>query len=91
MNNNISYIDAVLAVLTEVNLNENEARGYDASLSGNQYRVTFRTDYLKYEAYVDAVTGEVLGLDFEPTIYVETAAALDPSLSVIPTDDDFAA
>lgn len=36
------------------------------------YEIVVHTPYLKYEAYVDAQTGEVLGLNTEPLPYPET-------------------
>ncbi len=35
------------------------------------YEIVVRTSYLKYEAYVDGETGEVLGLITEPLPYPE--------------------
>ncbi len=36
------------------------------------YEIVVHTLYLRYEAYVDAQTGEVLGLNTEPLPYPET-------------------
>lgn len=37
-----------------------------AGRAGDLYEIAFRTDYLSYEAYVDAASAEVVGFSFEP-------------------------
>lgn len=37
------------------------------------YEVTFRTDELVYDCYVDVESGEVLGFSFEPWDFSQTA------------------
>lgn len=71
MNNNISYIEAINAAMELAGLKADECRNFEAKLEKGFYYVTFRTDFQKYECYVDCSTGEVPGLNFEPSIDID--------------------
>lgn len=68
LRNDISYLTAVEAVLRETGLRPDEARFTLAERQGECYYLAFHTDWMKYEAYVSALDGELLGLDYEPCV-----------------------
>lgn len=84
--NTMSYLEAVNAVLKETGLTPAQARFAQIDRADDVYHLFFRTDWMKYEAYVSAQSGEVLGLDMEPSIdegYVEpTYTFLLPQLAL---------
>lgn len=53
------------AVMNYAGVNS-EIYNMTAVRTGDLYRIVFRTDYLSYEAYVDAQSAQVLGFSFEP-------------------------
>lgn len=69
--NNISYTEAIISALEAAGLGLENSREHRAARSGELYYVSFRTDWQKYEAYVSADDGAVLGLNFEPSIDVD--------------------
>ncbi len=91
MNNNFSYTEAVIAVLNETGLNVNEARGFNIEQDNGLFSISFRTDWLRYTAYVDCASCEVLGLDFEPCIYMDAEAEQDDTLFGLSIQDNSAA
>ncbi len=64
----LSYLDAVQAVLTQLDLSPADTRFLSLEREDAFYRLVFRTDWMKYEAYVSAESGELLGLDQEPSV-----------------------
>lgn len=69
INNNdtyVSYFQAVTAALAGAGLNAAEARFYLTEREEGLYHLLFAGDWMCYEAYVDAVSGELLGLDQTP-------------------------
>ena len=84
--NTISYLEAVSAVLKETGLTPTQARILRIDREKDMYHLFFRTDWMRYEAYVSAQSGEVLGLDQEPAIdegYAEpTYTFLLPQLDI---------
>lgn len=84
--NTISYLEAVNAVLKETGLTPAQARFAQIDREDDMYRLFFRTDWMKYEAYVSALSGEVLGVDMEPAVdegYAEPAYTfLRPQVSL---------
>ncbi len=63
---NKNYEFALTAVLNDIGLNRSDARMVNIDKQDGLYYVSFRTDWQKYEAYVDAQTFQVLGLNFMP-------------------------
>ena len=62
----VSYLEAKHIVLSELGLRPSEAHFLSHKLEGDHYVMDFCTDWVKYEAYVSAETGELLGLHHEP-------------------------
>ncbi len=65
---NLSYLAAVNAALEATQLSVSEARFLLAERQDGLYHLVFRTDWMKYEAYVSTETGLLLGLDYEPSV-----------------------
>ena len=84
--NTISYLEAVNAVLKDTGLTPAQTRFAQIDREDDLYHLFFRTDWMKYEAYVSARSGQVLGIDREPSIdegYVEpTYTFLLPRLAL---------
>lgn len=84
--NTMSYLEAVNAVLKETGLTPAQTRFARIDREEDVYHLFFRTDWMRYEAYVSARSGEVLGLDMEPSIdegYVEpTYTFLRPQVNL---------
>lgn len=64
MNNNYNF--ALTAALNETGLDKSEIRCVNMEKEDGLFYITFRTDWQKYECYVDAGTFQVLGLNFMP-------------------------
>lgn len=74
---NINSKTALNNALTSVGINDGNYCCEYICLEGGCYRLIVSTLMLRYEFYVDAATGEVLGIDTEPMIDVtETASEL---------------
>ena len=74
--NTISYLEAVNAVLKETGLSPVQTRFVRIDREDDSYHLFFRTDWMRYEAYVSAESGEVLGVNMEPSVdegYAEAA------------------
>ena len=65
--NNNTYSAAVAAALESAGLTPSQAEILRVDLQEELTYLTFRTDWVKYEAYV-AADGQVLGLSSEPSV-----------------------
>ena len=63
---NKNYEFAPTAVLNDIGMDRAEARLVNIEKQDGLYYLSFRTDWQRYEAYVDADTFQVLGLNFMP-------------------------
>lgn len=66
-NKRISDIEALLRALEEAGLDADEAWDFSAKLDAGLYSLRFRTDWLSYECFVAAESGELLGMNFAPS------------------------
>ena len=57
---------AVAAAVLYGNLRDREALSADVSLADGLYEVLLHSEWMDYDCYVDAATGEVLGLQSAP-------------------------
>ena len=62
----ISPNRAMALALTETGLDREQVYRVHCSLDGRLYDIRFCTDWLRYQLYLDAAEGTVLGLDTEP-------------------------
>lgn len=62
----ISPNRAIDLALTETGLDREQVFRVRCTLDGGLYDIRFCTDWLRYQLYLDAESGEVLGLDTEP-------------------------
>ena len=69
-NNNIiiNAAEALKAVLNELHLNSADVEFYDFKLEDSLYEMVVYTTWMRYTCYVDAETGEVVGLSSEPML-----------------------
>lgn len=74
MKNNriINTADAFQALLNELHLHDSELEFSNIVLRGGLYEASLFTAWMHYEGYVDAETGEVLGLNAEPMLLYST-------------------
>lgn len=61
-----SYEFAITAVLNDTGISREEAQKITVEVQDELYYVSFYTDWQEYEAYVDASSFQVLGLNFRP-------------------------
>ena len=66
MKNNISGNAAIHAAIEYAQLIGQEVYHINARRTDGLYEVTFETDWMRYDCYVDAADGEVLGFDQAP-------------------------
>ncbi len=64
---NKNYEFALTAVLNDTGISKAEAHLVNIEKQDGLYYVSFRTDWQRYEAYVDAQSFQVLGLNFMPS------------------------
>lgn len=64
MNKNTKF--ALTAALTEARLQPKDICDIHIEKQENLFYICFRTDWQRYECYVDAETFQVLGLNFMP-------------------------
>ena len=69
--NRMTNEHALNIALTYAGIENTEPRCLSNSYRNGFYHITVWTPYLKYEFYVDALTGEVAGIDTEPVPYQE--------------------
>ncbi len=65
----ITKEQALNIALTYAGIENNDFRCLGNSYCGGFYQIAVRTPYLKYEFFVDAVNGEVAGIDTQPVPY----------------------
>ena len=68
--NNKSYITSLTAALESAGLTPSQVEVLKAQRQEDMTYLLFRTDWMKYEAYVSA-DGQVLGLSSEPQVDAE--------------------
>lgn len=64
--NTISVFEAYKNAVAYAHLEENAPQCVMAELENGLYELEIRTVLMHYDFYVDAVTGEVMGMDSEP-------------------------
>ncbi len=69
--------EALQSALEYAGIAADENRCLLARYDGGLYHILVRTLYQKYEFYVDAESGEVLGISAEPSLDLETLCACD--------------
>ena len=57
---------ALETALQETGLDRQQVYRVRCTLDGGLYDIRYCTDYLRYQLFLDAANGEVLGLDTEP-------------------------
>ena len=62
----ISPKQALARALTETDLDREQVYKVHCTLDGGLYDIRYCTDCLRYQLYLDAASGECLGLDTEP-------------------------
>lgn len=62
----LSPQQALALALTETGLDRAQVYRVHCTLDSGLYDIRYCTDYLRYQLYLDAADGEVLGLDTEP-------------------------
>lgn len=67
-NTEVSYLTAVTAALKGADLSPAQVRFTRTERQDKLYYLAFHTDWMEYEAYVDADTGELVGLNAEPSV-----------------------
>ena len=74
MNNTIKLTpdQALRCAIAYAELKNNEPVCTSCSFTDGLFRFSVTTLYLRYEFYVDAVSGEILGISTEPLSYPET-------------------
>ena len=73
MNNTLKLTtdQALQSAIAYAEIENDEPRCASGSFAGGLYHFIVTTLYLRYEFYVDAVSGEVLGISTEPLSYPE--------------------
>lgn len=66
MNKNISGNAAILAAVGYAQIAIEEAANVAVRRTDGLYEVTFETDWMRYDCFVDLFDGEVLGFGLEP-------------------------
>lgn len=69
-NNNIiiNAAEALKAVLNELHLSSTDVEFYEVKFEASLYEMTVYTTWMRYDCYVDAETGEVVGLSSVPML-----------------------
>lgn len=76
MTNNITSAAAMLAALEYADLNIEETCDRRIALHDGLYEISFRTMFMVYEVYVDALTADVPGFNAEPAMPNKTYSGL---------------
>lgn len=71
MNNLLNKYEALEAALDQTGLNSEYVRLISCSLCGSYYAIELRSDWMWYECMVGAVSGSLMGLNYEPSVDVE--------------------
>ena len=74
MNNIISAREAFFIAVKEAGLEANSPVCTDITLNGSIYEISIKTLFLRYDFYVGALSGEVLGINFEPFTDLESGS-----------------
>ena len=76
---NITSNTAIFAAVEYANITREEAGNINVRHADGLYEVTFESDWMRYDCYVDENDGEVLGFDqqplAEPAVYNEAMLA----------------
>lgn len=76
---NITSNTAVFAAVAYADITLEDACNINVRHTDGLYEVTFESDWMRYDCYVDENDGEVLGFDLaplaEPAVYNEQALA----------------
>lgn len=67
----LNKYEALRNVIDYLELDAENSRFFSIELEGNVYELQLRGEWMKYDCFVDALTGDVLGLDCEPYIDFE--------------------
>ena len=73
MNNIITCKEAIAAAISCADLYNNDPRCTCAVLNNGLYELEIRTTFQRYDFYVGAVSGEVLGISSEPVLDIDDA------------------
>ena len=68
---NLTAKQALHNALTYAGIEKEEYACLPGQCTDGFYHFVVRTDYMKYEFYVEAVSGDVLGMNTEPLSYRE--------------------
>ena len=60
---------ALYSALKYTHLSRDELRSVHSERDGELYYISFSTSWLRYDCYVNAFSGEVVGCSFEPIEY----------------------
>lgn len=66
MNTKLTASAALAAAIACADLSREDPRCESVCCRDGYYELTLRTAFLRYEFYVDAVSGQVAGVNFEP-------------------------
>lgn len=66
MKQTITSIGALNAAFCALGLEQQEIYGLSIVRAEGLYELRFATDFVSYDCYVDAASGEVLGIDTRP-------------------------
>lgn len=75
MKNYISSMVAMNALTNELGLDGQELYNLSIVRADGLYELRFCTDFIAYDCYTDAVSGEVLGIDTRPITPEPVSAA----------------
>ena len=70
-NNHLTPEQAMQLALNYANIRNDEPLCLSMRYAEGLYSFVFYTLHMRYEFYVDAANGEVLGIDTEPLLYAE--------------------
>lgn len=65
--NNISYKKAIKLTLGVLDINAEDAHDFDFTQEEELLHISFYTDYQWYECYLDLESGELSGINCEPS------------------------
>ena len=85
--NQVTQEQALRAAIEYADLSCDESSCLLCLCRDGLYRIVLNTPYLRYEFYVDAQSGEVLGIDMKPLPYPEMlcfcSSEIDPELTAV--------
>ena len=83
--NQLTQEQALRAALEYADLSSTDSKCLLSFCSDGLYQLVVYTPYLKYEFYVDALSGEVLGIDMMPLPYPKMLCFCDHEADYPPT------